>query len=110
MRVSCLLLTALLSDFEILQYSESTKSGILNSFTKQTNVLDVDKHMMKYIEEEMKKRRGETGESEDNSKDQSDRHGDADILDELGIRVSFVGRGGSSPACFSWPVCNGSHR
>ncbi|KAF9955710.1 hypothetical protein BGZ72_003469 [Mortierella alpina] len=65
---------------------ESTKSGILNSFTKQTNVLDVDKHMMKYIEEEMKKRRGETGESEDNSKDQSDRHGDADILDELGIR------------------------
>ncbi|KAG0208095.1 hypothetical protein BGX28_000851 [Mortierella sp. GBA30] len=65
---------------------EGSKSGILNSFTKQTNVLDVDKHMMKYIEEEMKKRRGETGESEENTRDQSNRHGDEDILDELGIR------------------------
>jgi len=30
-----------------------------NNFTKQTNALDVDKHMMAYIEENMKIRRGE---------------------------------------------------
>ncbi|KAF9179297.1 hypothetical protein BGZ51_007021 [Haplosporangium sp. Z 767] len=67
---------------------ESTKStGILNSFTKQTNALDVDKHMMTYIEEEMKKRRGDAGESQETSKEQrSEYRGDADILDELGIR------------------------
>ncbi|KAG9096279.1 hypothetical protein FRC06_008848 [Ceratobasidium sp. 370] len=29
-----------------------------NNFTQQTNKLDVDKHMMKYIEEEMERRRG----------------------------------------------------
>ncbi|KEP54337.1 hepatocellular carcinoma-associated antigen 59 [Rhizoctonia solani 123E] len=29
-----------------------------NNFTQQTNKLDVDKHMMKYIEEELEKRRG----------------------------------------------------
>jgi hypothetical protein len=70
-------------------FSDNTKStGILNSFTKQTNALDVDKHMMKYIEEEMKKRKGEAGESEDSSKDQArEYHADTDILDELGIRV-----------------------
>ncbi|QRV72998.1 hepatocellular carcinoma-associated antigen 59 [Ceratobasidium sp. AG-Ba] len=32
-----------------------------NNFTQQTNKLDVDKHMMKYIEEEMEKRRGKLG-------------------------------------------------
>ncbi|KAG8721543.1 hypothetical protein FRC08_012208 [Ceratobasidium sp. 394] len=31
-----------------------------NNFTQQTNKLDVDKHMMKYIEEEMEKRRGKS--------------------------------------------------
>lgn len=34
------------------------KKIMLDSFTKQTNALDVDKHMMAYIEEEMRKRRG----------------------------------------------------
>ncbi|KAL5530092.1 hypothetical protein ACEPAF_6349 [Sanghuangporus sanghuang] len=33
-----------------------------NNFTQQTNALDVDKHMMAYIEENIKKRRGERGE------------------------------------------------
>ncbi|GBC09016.1 hypothetical protein RclHR1_08550002 [Rhizophagus clarus] len=34
------------------------KKIMLDSFTKQTNALDVDKHMMAYIEEEMRKRKG----------------------------------------------------
>ncbi|ORY90788.1 hepatocellular carcinoma-associated antigen 59-domain-containing protein [Leucosporidium creatinivorum] len=33
-----------------------------NNFTGQTNAVDVDKHMMAYIEEELKKRKGTTGE------------------------------------------------
>jgi len=42
-----------------------------NNFTKQTNALDVDKHMMAYIEDNMKIRRGEVTEegSEDTSAD-----------------------------------------
>ncbi|KAM5534837.1 hypothetical protein V8D89_011553 [Ganoderma adspersum] len=35
-----------------------------NNFTQQTNALDVDKHMMAYIEENMKLRRGATQEDE----------------------------------------------
>jgi len=35
-----------------------------NNFTKQTNVLDVDKHMMAYIEENMKIRRGEAADED----------------------------------------------
>ncbi|KAF9167617.1 hypothetical protein BGX21_011640 [Mortierella sp. AD011] len=68
---------------------EGAKStGILNSFTKQTNTLDVDKHMMKYIEDEMKKRRGETGGSEENADEpvRDNSNGDMDILDGLGIK------------------------
>ncbi|KAF9208944.1 hypothetical protein BGZ49_007032 [Haplosporangium sp. Z 27] len=68
---------------------EGAKStGILNSFTKQTNALDVDKHMMKYIEDEMKKRRGEAAGSEDNAENntQDNSNGDMDILDGLGIK------------------------
>ncbi|KAJ1677550.1 hypothetical protein EV182_005930 [Spiromyces aspiralis] len=45
---------------------------MLGSFTKQTNALDVNKHMMKYIEENLKKRKQQelgietsTGDSED---------------------------------------------
>lgn len=34
-----------------------------NNFTQQTNKLDVDKHMMSYIEEEMERRRGNSGPS-----------------------------------------------
>ncbi|CAE6417641.1 unnamed protein product [Rhizoctonia solani] len=36
-----------------------------NNFTQQTNKLDVDKHMMKYIEEELEKRRGKPNASGD---------------------------------------------
>ncbi|KAG9072102.1 hypothetical protein KI688_006326 [Linnemannia hyalina] len=64
----------------------STKSGMMNTFTKQTNALDVDKHMMKYIEDEMKKRRGEAGDAEDANEQPGNYNGDTDILDELGIR------------------------
>ncbi|CAI2185192.1 10411_t:CDS:2, partial [Funneliformis geosporum] len=41
------------------------KKIMLDSFTKQTNALDVDKHMfvMAYIEEEMRKRRGQRSDS-----------------------------------------------
>lgn len=63
----------------------SKSTGILNSFTKQTNALDVDKHMMKYIEEEMRKRNGVSAEDEE-VKAQESRGGDTDIYDELGIR------------------------
>lgn len=35
-----------------------------NNFTQQTNVLDVDKHMMEYIEENIRKKRGELAEPE----------------------------------------------
>ncbi|KAF9355292.1 hypothetical protein BGX26_006772 [Mortierella sp. AD094] len=67
---------------------EAKSTGILNSFTKQTNALDVDKHMMKYIEDEMKKRRGEAGGSEDNADEHArdNSNGDMDILDGLGIK------------------------
>ncbi|KAF9130070.1 hypothetical protein BGW39_003520 [Mortierella sp. 14UC] len=67
--------------------SESTtKSGMTNTFMKQTNKLDVDKHMMKYIEDEMKKRRGEAGDAEETTEQAGNYNGDTDILDELGIR------------------------
>ncbi|KAI0065712.1 hypothetical protein BV25DRAFT_1797810 [Artomyces pyxidatus] len=36
-----------------------------NNFTQQTNVLDVDKHMMEYIEENMKLRRGQQDAQKD---------------------------------------------
>lgn len=35
-----------------------------NNFTHQSNTLDVDKHMMAYIEEELKKKREQAGEAE----------------------------------------------
>ncbi|KAI9278564.1 hepatocellular carcinoma-associated antigen 59-domain-containing protein [Phascolomyces articulosus] len=58
----------------------------LDTFTTQTNALDVDKHMMAYIEEEMRKRRGEpsarSDEKEENeSGEQND--GPVDIYEEL---------------------------
>lgn len=36
-----------------------------NNFTQQTNVLDVDKHMMAYIEENMRLRKGAQDEGEE---------------------------------------------
>ncbi|GJJ77366.1 hypothetical protein EMPS_09725 [Entomortierella parvispora] len=77
-----------LVDLDKVREGDASKSaGILNSFTKQTNTLDVDKHMMKYIEDELKKRRGETGDAEADFRDQAqEHHADTDILDELGIR------------------------
>ncbi|KAK1924900.1 hepatocellular carcinoma-associated antigen 59-domain-containing protein [Papiliotrema laurentii] len=35
-----------------------------NNFTQQTNALDVDKHMLAYIEREMEKRRGQAAQAE----------------------------------------------
>ncbi|KAJ2960706.1 hypothetical protein NQZ79_g3907 [Umbelopsis isabellina] len=52
----------------------------LDTFTTQTNALDVDKHMMAYIEEEMKKRRGDSFKEED-AETESKRY--QDIYDEL---------------------------
>jgi len=40
-----------------------------NNFTQQTNALDVDKHMMAYIEEGLKKKRGERGIKDDDPKE-----------------------------------------
>ncbi|WRT67242.1 uncharacterized protein IL334_004209 [Kwoniella shivajii] len=39
-----------------------------NNFTQQTNALDVDKHMMAYIESELAKKRGETGATDESKK------------------------------------------
>ncbi|KAF9960116.1 hypothetical protein BGZ65_012744 [Modicella reniformis] len=65
--------------------SSGKSTGILNSFTKQTNALDVDKHMMQYIEDEMKKRKGETV-SEDKEEQTRSSNADTDILEGLGIK------------------------
>ncbi|KAF9362312.1 hypothetical protein BGX34_006400 [Mortierella sp. NVP85] len=65
---------------------EKSTTRILNSFTKQTNALDVDKHMMKYIEDEMKKRRGEDIISDDKEEQSRGSNIDADILEGLGIK------------------------
>jgi len=40
-----------------------------NNFTQQTNALDVDKHMLAYIEENMKLRRGRAQQSNDSNSD-----------------------------------------
>lgn len=79
-------LTFLYNLYIVNSEGSSKSTGILNSFTKQTNTLDVDKHMMKYIEEEMRKRNGVSAEDEE-EKAQETRGGDTDIYDELGIRV-----------------------
>ncbi|KAG9295192.1 hypothetical protein G9A89_006173 [Geosiphon pyriformis] len=47
----------------------SERKIMLDSFTKQTNALDVDKHMMAFIEEEMRKRRGQTAVSQNDEED-----------------------------------------
>ncbi|EXX67490.1 hypothetical protein RirG_113910 [Rhizophagus irregularis DAOM 197198w] len=46
------------------------KKIMLDSFTKQTNALDVDKHMMAYIEEEMRKRRGKKSDAKNEHEDE----------------------------------------
>ncbi|KAG1151479.1 hypothetical protein G6F37_000971 [Rhizopus arrhizus] len=58
-----------------------TKKLKLDSFTTQTNKLDVDKHMMEYIESEMRKRKGykPQEEIEEEYKDK----GFVDIYEEL---------------------------
>jgi len=42
-----------------VEFQERDKKTVMGSFTVQTNVMDANKHMMKYIEEEMKKIRGQ---------------------------------------------------
>ncbi|KAG9127882.1 hypothetical protein FRC07_007957 [Ceratobasidium sp. 392] len=53
-----------------------------NNFTQQTNKLDVDKHMMKYIEEEMERRQGKPGAASTTTSGRS-----SDPYDEL-FRIS----------------------
>ncbi|KDQ08882.1 hypothetical protein BOTBODRAFT_165464 [Botryobasidium botryosum FD-172 SS1] len=45
--------------------TKSRKIVRSNNFTQQTNALDVDKHMMAYIEENLKLRRGDAGNDDD---------------------------------------------
>ncbi|KAI9277380.1 hepatocellular carcinoma-associated antigen 59-domain-containing protein [Sporodiniella umbellata] len=61
--------------------ANKTKKLKLDSFTTQTNKLDVDKHMMEYIEAEMKKKKGYSSqeEAEEEIKDK----GFIDIYEEL---------------------------
>ncbi|KAF9167166.1 hypothetical protein DFQ26_005639 [Actinomortierella ambigua] len=79
-----------LVDLDEVRRSEdgAPRSTTLNSFTKQTNTLDVDKHMMNYIEEEMRRRKGMPAAGDDD-KDQMPAgalSGDMEILNQLGIR------------------------
>ncbi|WVW82952.1 hypothetical protein I302_104967 [Kwoniella bestiolae CBS 10118] len=56
-------------DDELEDENERAKRLVrTNNFTQQTNALDVDKHMMAYIESELAKRRGETTSSNDDTK------------------------------------------
>ncbi|CEP08149.1 hypothetical protein [Parasitella parasitica] len=65
----------------------SSKSRKLNldSFATATNTLDVDKHMMEYIEAEMKKRRGGAAGATDDDEDDNNvvDRGLVDIYEEL---------------------------
>ncbi|KAI8644486.1 hepatocellular carcinoma-associated antigen 59-domain-containing protein [Parasitella parasitica] len=54
----------------------------LDSFATATNTLDVDKHMMEYIESEMKKRRGGAADEDEDDNKAVDR-GLVDIYEEL---------------------------
>ncbi|KAI8374444.1 hepatocellular carcinoma-associated antigen 59-domain-containing protein [Radiomyces spectabilis] len=54
----------------------------LDSFTTQTNAVDVDKHMMAYIEQELRKRRGETYKA-DEAEEEQKTEGLKDIYEEL---------------------------
>ncbi|KAI8340160.1 hepatocellular carcinoma-associated antigen 59-domain-containing protein [Chlamydoabsidia padenii] len=57
----------------------------LDAFTSQTNKLDVDKHMMKYIETELKKKRGGTMADEQDDDDEAIKEPQVmkDIYEEL---------------------------
>ncbi|ORY97403.1 hepatocellular carcinoma-associated antigen 59-domain-containing protein [Syncephalastrum racemosum] len=55
----------------------------LDTFTTQTNALDVDKHMMAYIEQEMRKRRGELTKEEEDAIAQARSKGPLDMYEEL---------------------------
>ncbi|KAE8211008.1 hypothetical protein CF327_g5195 [Tilletia walkeri] len=45
------------------QEKASSKRIVRNNFQGETNIVDVDKHMLAYIEEEMRKRSGRSGEA-----------------------------------------------
>ncbi|KAI8144723.1 hepatocellular carcinoma-associated antigen 59-domain-containing protein [Fennellomyces sp. T-0311] len=55
----------------------------LDTFTTQTNALDVDKHMMAYIEAEMRKRRGDGHGDEKQTETRRNKDGLVDIYEEL---------------------------
>ncbi|ORX94807.1 hypothetical protein K493DRAFT_261146 [Basidiobolus meristosporus CBS 931.73] len=50
---------------------EEKRPKVLETFTTQTDALDVDKHMMAYIEEEMRKRNGNPSEEDEAAGGQS---------------------------------------
>ncbi|RUS29129.1 hepatocellular carcinoma-associated antigen 59-domain-containing protein [Jimgerdemannia flammicorona] len=63
---------------------EGAEKGLkLDTFTKQTNTLDVDKHMMTYIETELKRRRGQSVEPKEEEEEEEEEAGFKDIYDEL---------------------------
>ncbi|CAO3633005.1 unnamed protein product [Cunninghamella blakesleeana] len=55
----------------------------LDTFTSQTNKLDVDKHMMNYIESEIRKKRGEDYVPENEDEKEDEKEGLKDIYEEL---------------------------
>ncbi|KAI8978086.1 hepatocellular carcinoma-associated antigen 59-domain-containing protein [Pilobolus umbonatus] len=60
---------------------DKPKKFKLDAFTTQTNTLDVDKHMMDYIETEMRKRKGMSMEEEE--EEEKSHKGLVDIYEEL---------------------------
>ncbi|KAI0258484.1 hepatocellular carcinoma-associated antigen 59-domain-containing protein [Gloeopeniophorella convolvens] len=56
------------SDSECEKAAKTRRAVRANNFTQQTNALDVDKHMMSYIEENMKLRRGRGQAGEEGAK------------------------------------------
>ncbi|KAI9487480.1 MAG: hepatocellular carcinoma-associated antigen 59-domain-containing protein [Benjaminiella poitrasii] len=64
--------------------SSATKKLKLDAFASATNTLDVDKHMMEYIENEMRKRRGgKAAKDDDEDEDDNRDRGLVDIYEEL---------------------------
>ena len=49
--------------------SGATKMGLNTAFTQQTKALDVDQHMVEYVEKEMKKRKGIADDVQPTAKD-----------------------------------------
>ncbi|KAI8990802.1 hepatocellular carcinoma-associated antigen 59-domain-containing protein [Mycotypha africana] len=68
------------------EVNSTAKKLKLDAFATATNTLDVDKHMMEYIENEMKKRRGgnpDQAQDDEDENENNEHKGLVDIYEEL---------------------------